>query len=317
MITSISNKKNDRLLNVGTHNGAMFHCDEVVGMAILNIAYEGINIIRTRDTELLKQLDVVIDVGGGKFDHHVAGFSKRRPTGEMFASAGLVWQAFGEMAIEAVAKKLNLEINGFELTEVTMQYIKQEIDKELIIPVDLEDNGDESAKNHAFSFVSNFLPAWFESGKTDAAFLEAVTTVVSVLTSAIKSKVALLTAEMELIKRLDEVLDGILVIPSQTMPWLETVVEYNDVHRNKVKFVVFPYSTGGWAAQCVPPSLDRKFEQLTPFPKEWAGEDFKHLPRISGIADAEFCHNGRFFVRAGSKISVMKMCRRAMLQNIL
>ena len=92
----------------------------------------------------------------------------------------------------------------------------------------------------------------------------------------------------------------------------EDVVSYNQTHNYNVRFVIFPYPAGGWAAQSVPPSIEKKFEQLVSFPKEWAGGNEQTLPVISGIQDATFCHNGCFFARAKTKESVLEMCRIAM-----
>ena len=102
--------------------------------------------------------------------------------------------------------------------------------------------------------------------------------------------------------------NGILEIPSQTIDWIETVININNsTENNHINFVIFPYPNGGWAAQCVPPSLEKKFEQRIAFPKEWAGQTDK-LPEISGVSDSTFCHNGCFFARTLSKESIVKMC---------
>lgn len=294
--------------NWGTHNG-IFHCDEVVGIAILELAYYEIptSVVRTRDPAELKKLDIVIDVGGGKYDHHMAGYNMCRPTGEKYASAGLVWRDFGEKVIQSIAKEL-----GVNLDVATIQILKNEIDQEIIIPVDLEDNG-EKTKSHMFSFIPKFFPTYLEANPYyDGAFMKAERVVLQILKEIIKGKVVLEVARGEIQKRWDYIDSGILEIPAQTMPWLEAVIQNNDLFGCKAKFVIFPYPAGGWAAQCVPPSLERKFDQLVPFPKEWAGGNEETLPQISGIADATFCHNGRFFARAKTKESAMKMCRIAM-----
>ena len=62
---------------IATHSGT-FHCDEVLACYMLQLLpeYKGASIIRTRDPELLKQCDVVVDVGGlydpstHRYDHH-------------------------------------------------------------------------------------------------------------------------------------------------------------------------------------------------------------------------------------------------------
>lgn len=49
-------------MNVGTHNGT-FHADEVLACTILDMLYGPISLVRTRDTTLLEECDVVVDVG--------------------------------------------------------------------------------------------------------------------------------------------------------------------------------------------------------------------------------------------------------------
>lgn len=294
-------------LSFGTHNG-IFHCDEVVGIAILEIAYMHMNVyvVRTRNTDELNKLEIVIDIGGEKFDHHMAGFNLRRATGEKYASAGLVWKEFAEKAIKSVMTEASVSITDDEI-----QKIKEQIDTEIITLVDMEDNG-EKIVNHAFSFITQFLPSWLETPDYDSAFFKVEKIVRDMLIAVIKDKIVQIVTKKELQKSFKNINSGILEIPVQTMPWLEEVVRYNESHNYSIKFVIFPYPTGGWAAQSVPPSIEKKFEQLVAFPKEWAGGNEMTLPQISGIQDAVFCHNGRFFARAKTKESVIKMCKIAM-----
>ncbi len=232
------------------------------GIAILAIAYMNTDayVVRTRNLEELNELDIVIDIGGGEFDHHIAGFHLCRATGEKYASAGLVWKNFAEKAIKNVMVKESISLN-----------------------------------DNAFSRVESF--------------------VIGILEEIIKDKAVQVATKKELQKRYEDINDGILEIPAQTMPWLEDVVNYNESHNHSVKFVIFPYPAGGWAAQSVPPSMERKFDKLVPFPKKWAGGNEKTLPEISGIQDATFCHNGRFFARSKTKESILKMCKIAITTN--
>lgn len=294
-------------LNFGTHNG-IFHCDEVVGIAILEIAYMHTNVyvVRTRNADELNKLEIVIDIGGGKFDHHMAGFDLRRATGEKYASAGLVWNEFAEKAIKSVMTETSVSITDDEI-----QKIKEQIDKEIITLVDMEDNG-ELIVNHTFSFITQFIPSWLEVPDYDSAFFKVEKIVRDMLIAVIKDKIVQIVTQKELQKSFKNIDSGILEIPAQTMPWLEEVVCYNKSHNYSIKFVIFPYPAGGWAAQSVPPSIKEKFGQLVAFPKEWAGGNEMTLPQISGIQDAVFCHNGRFFARARTKESVIKMCKIAM-----
>lgn len=316
MVIGVGTERKKACLNFGTHNG-IFHCDEVVGMAILEMAYMGmgidVHIVRSRSLDELNKLDIVIDIGGGKFDHHMAGFNVRRPTGERYASAGLVWREFAEQAIRNVANE-----QGISIDDETIQLFKEAIDKEIIVLVDKEDNGPDpenketEIKEHIFSFIPKFRPTFLEPQDFDAAFMKIEHIVFEMLKSIIKDKVIQVATKPYLQKRLKEVKDGILEVSAQTVNWTEDVVNYNKSHNNSVKFVIFPHAAGGWAAQCVPPSVEEWFKQLVPFPKEWAGGNKNNLPGICEIEDATFCHNGCFFVQATTKQSVIRMCQIAM-----
>ena len=54
-----------KMLQIGTHDGT-FHCDEALGCYLLQKTerYKGAEVVRTRDQNKLKDLDIVIDVGG-------------------------------------------------------------------------------------------------------------------------------------------------------------------------------------------------------------------------------------------------------------
>jgi uncharacterized UPF0160 family protein len=66
---------------IGTHS-EVFHCDEVLACSILlrTDQFKKSIIVRTRDQELLDQLDIQCDVGGvfdpkkNRFDHHQKTF---------------------------------------------------------------------------------------------------------------------------------------------------------------------------------------------------------------------------------------------------
>lgn len=53
------------MVRIGTHSGS-FHCDEALGCFLLQrtAKFAGGEVVRSRDPEVLKDLDVVIDVGG-------------------------------------------------------------------------------------------------------------------------------------------------------------------------------------------------------------------------------------------------------------
>ena len=67
---------------MAVHNG-IFHADDVFGVALMQSIYNDLEIIRTRDDELIKTCDIVSDVGNGKYDHHHV--DKIRRKNEFFA----------------------------------------------------------------------------------------------------------------------------------------------------------------------------------------------------------------------------------------
>ncbi len=314
----------DRCFKIGTHGG-IFHSDEVLGVAILDLVYEeeGVKVVRTRDEVELGKCDIVLDVGGGEYDHHKAGFNQRRDTGELYASAGLIWKNFGISAIGNMLMKMNLDM-GFS----GMFVIKSQIDYDYIRLVDMEDNGEIGSNpigKHMFSFIPEFIPSYLDrNADFDKAFAEAEQIACCILRNLIVQYITKYMArtmvydamekEFNYYKHSDMLYTGVIEIPSQNFPWLEPVTERNALMDNCVKFVIFPYPTGGWAAQCVPPSVDRKFEQLVPFPQKWAGKRDNELAVISDVRLATFCHNGCFFARAESKSAIIDMCMLALIE---
>lgn len=79
MVTASADTLKRKMVKIGTHNGS-FHCDEALGCFLLKQTdrFRDADIVRTRDEEVLKQLDVVIDVGG-KYDpgEHVVVFFRQ------------------------------------------------------------------------------------------------------------------------------------------------------------------------------------------------------------------------------------------------
>ncbi len=292
---------------VGTHNG-IFHCDEVLAIAILSILTRrngDINVIRSRDLKFLEaNTDLLVDIGGGEYDHHQKGGNGERENGIKYASAGLIWKKFGNQVINILS---NGELNLQETSIIT-----NVIDNNIIQSVDMEDNG-QLVASHPFQFITSFLPSWNNESNYDEKFEQCVNVVRKTLENIIQSYISLYLAKKEISLRIaspEKHIGNILELPCQTIPWTDEIIEYNENSEYKIDFVVFPYPAGGYALQCVPPSKENKFSQRIQLPEEWAGETTK-LPEISGIRSATFCHNGRFFARAGEYADIISMCKIA------
>ncbi|QDZ23984.1 metal-dependent protein hydrolase [Chloropicon primus] len=102
---------------IGTHSGT-FHCDEALGCFLLRRTklFANAKVTRTRDEQVLQNLDCVIDVGGvydhGKhrYDHHQRGFSEffghDAYHNTKLSSAGLVYRHYGK---EVIARETGLD----------------------------------------------------------------------------------------------------------------------------------------------------------------------------------------------------------------
>lgn len=307
MIKIVKEKTNEKNIYIGTHNG-IFHCDELVAIAILAILTKkdgDLKVIRSRDIDFLERnVDLLVDIGGGEYDHHQKGGNGKRDNGVMYASAGLIWKDYGQKIIDNVSKGL--------LKTKEISFIFNEIDKNIIQNVDMVDNG-QFTTNQQFSFIKSFLPKWNSNEDYDLKFQECVNVIYEILDNTIESYVSLYFAKKEINNRLQNKsthFDNILILPSQTIPWTKEIIYYNDHSSNKIDFVVFPYPNGGYALQCVPLSKENLFSRRIPLPEEWAGETTK-LPEISGFKSATFCHNGRFFARADDYNDIIEMCNVA------
>lgn len=182
--TKETNERNDKLV-IGTHNG-IFHADEIVACAILCLFHftMSVQILRTRDPNMLLQCDICVDVGGGHYDHHQAGFHKTRENGIKYASAGLVWESYGRQLITLFLGKYFPKTNNIDIDAIFESF-----DNFFIVPVDCENN--ERDATHCFSFIPYFLPLWFNNKQTDFnnRFKKALVTTITVLEEALKTTI--------------------------------------------------------------------------------------------------------------------------------
>ena len=292
-------------ISIGTHNG-IFHQDEVVAIALLSIIHGiSLNVRRTRDPEILATCDYVVDIGGGEFDHHMPGKNGFRKSNSStkpiaYASAGLVWKKYSHDILKIM-----------ECPEALLDNVSMRVDENIIKPVDMIDDGLPAFS--LFDFIPQYIPNWDKDFTTvDKQFKKALTLTRKILKTAIKKEIANAKSDEIIQICIDTKAphSSILEVPNQYINWKPLVIQHNKFPMDLIYFVVFPYPDSGYAAQAVPPSLERQLEQLIPFPSEWAGLT-SALPKISGVETATFCHNNLFFVRADTKEDVIRLCEIA------
>lgn len=301
---------------IGTHNGA-FHPDDAFGVAVLQTLIPHSQLVRTRDPHTLSMADFAVDVGGewdvsrGRFDHHQKGFAGARADGTIYASAGLVWDAYGPAYVQAISP---------ELSETNAQKVAQSIDEALVVHLDRADTGAAAGAPGLFgvaALLSQLNANWNETltldaeeraGLLQARFQEAVDLVKQLLGHCVRAEAAKLAAE-QLVRAAPRVNDGrVLVLETSGLPWSEVVCR----EMPEVLFVVYPDSTDAQYQVRTVPVEPESFKARRDLPRSWAGLRDLALAEACGVPDAVFCHNGCFIGGAQSRDGALRMAELAL-----
>lgn len=105
--------KNDKEGYIVTHDGE-FHCDDVLACVLLLLLpeFKDLEIVRSRNTEIIEKGKVVVDVGGvcdlesKRFDHHQTDFKEtfNKESDVKLSSSGLVFKTYGKTILETLFK---------------------------------------------------------------------------------------------------------------------------------------------------------------------------------------------------------------------
>lgn len=287
------------------HNGS-FHADDIFACATILAIFpdEKIKIIRTRDEEIIKSADYVVDVGGihdeakERFDHHQKGGAGMRENGIPYASFGLVWQKYGEKLCGS-------------------REVADAVDMQLVSAIDAGDNGIELYENlrndvHAFSLhsmYSLFLPTWKEDFDVDLEFIKLVSYAKSILLRFIKKTTDLIEGEKIVREIYKNTEDKRVIIFDGYMPWKNELLKYPEP-----LIVLYPRADGNWNIEA---TLVKRgaFERRVKFPQSWAGLRDEELEKVSGISGGVFCHNGLFLAVTKTREGALALARLALEAN--
>lgn len=288
-------------IKVVTHD-SHFHADDVCAVASLSLLYGNkIKVTRTRDSKIIEQGDIVLDVGGkydGEkfFDHHQVGGAGQRANGVPYAAFGLIWKRFGVQIAgsETVAKKfdevfvqsIDANDNGFSVSTPKIEGVR---------PMTFGE----------FVFVSN--PTWKEEGVShDDGFFETV----ELFKKIIAREITFLQHEEEAREKVladyAHAEDKRIVVLSKHYPVQDVFASMPDV-----LFYIYPRDKGLWGARAVRAGSD-DYTNRKDFPATWAGKRDAELASITGVPDAIFCHNGRFMVVAKSREGIVSLVKKAL-----
>lgn len=276
-------------MKIVTHDG-VFHADEVFGVAVLEMLFLGVEVVRTRDPEVIKTADFAIDVGGGDYDHHHQSFSLCRKSGTKYASAGLVWASFGPMLVSKLADS---NLTGL-LTEIA-----QDVDSRLIEIIDAVDNGEaESGPGGINRIISTF-------NSLDNGFEMAVSFAKTVLKAQILSSITKVEDKAELDAEVARQIGAdILYLGRPLLGSKEAAADAG--------FRVVVFYDRAQDRFCV---SQVKQDRLATSPEAWRGLSDEALKAASGIDTAVFCHAGGWFCVA-SDIKGANVMASAMLARV-
>lgn len=291
-------------MRAATHNGS-FHADDVFALAVLTMLHgDELEIVRTRDPELIAASDLRVDVGqrndpaSGDFDHHQRGGAGERRNGIRLASFGLVWRAYGA------------QLCGSD-------EIATRIDEVLVQGIDANDTG-QTLTQSLIGQVSPFTvshavaalnPQWDEDGSPAAqraAFDEALGFAGGIIRREIHAAAAQLRAAELVRTAIARAEDPRLIELDRSMPWHRELVP----NAPQALFVVYPRE-GDWGLQAVPRMLG-EFANRKDLPERWAGMSDGDLAAVTGVPDARFCHIGRFIAVADSREGVLALAQQAL-----
>ena len=277
---------------VVTHNG-IFHADDVFSIAALKHVFPSLNLVRSRDPDVITKADIVVDVGGiydaptGRFDHHQRGGAGARENGIPYSSFGLIWRKYGAQICDGDKN------------------VAKAVDSGLVSAIDAIDCGYVEGVATGISLsqtISVFNPSWEEDDNIDQCFDEAVSFAYRLLERFIASAAGGVKAKEIVATAIEKAEDPRVIVLEKFTPWKRTVHALSE----DALYMVYPSQTGQWRIQSVPVEPG-SFENRKSLPASWGGLSDNELQSVTGIDDAMFCHNGLFIAGAESFQGVMKM----------
>jgi len=297
---------------VVTHS-SRFHADDVCAVALLQIVFgeNEMNIIRTRDSSIIENADIVVDVGGVydpalfRFDHHQKTFNEIRDNGIPYASFGLVWREYGE---QICGSREAMEI----------------LDQKIVQPIDASDNGvqiydtrfDDVHPYLANIMLYSFMPSWKEEIDLDEAFISAVRLMKQILEREIIRIQHSLEAQQIVNKKYNASSQKNIIIFEKIDTFGDEDVQFALMkHSEPLVYIRYRHSDDSWSAKCVRGG-EGVFSNRLDFPKEWAALEHEELQNVTGVPDAIFCHRGRFLCVAKSFEGALKLAESAIETDV-
>ncbi|XP_075228230.1 MYG1 protein-like isoform X2 [Lycorma delicatula] len=315
----------DVVAKIGTHDG-VFHCDDVLGCFMLKLLHPNAEIVRSRDEDVLKTCDIVIDVGSvydpkiNRYDHHQRGFNesmntvlKNKKWKTKLSSAGLIYCHFGTEILNTILKN-----NGDDIIDEIFDKVYEDFIQE----IDGIDNGIPMYDGEPVYRITTNLSARVH--RLNKKWNETEYNEVEQFEKAMKLAGGEFTERVLNCRNIwwpakDEVTNAIKnrynVHPSGEIMELKAFVPWKDHYfdletklnvKPQIKFVIFIDVQSKWRVQAV--SLNTgSFILRLPLCEEWRGLRDEELSKISGIDGCVFVHHSGFIGGNKTRNGVLQM----------
>ncbi|CAG9762589.1 unnamed protein product [Ceutorhynchus assimilis] len=340
-----SSRKNMKVASkkIGTHNG-MFHCDEALACFMLKQLpeYEDAEIVRTRDSKVLDDCDIVVDVGAiynpktNRYDHHQRDFdatlnavcpdlTKNKFNSIRLSSAGLVYAHFG---LEVLSETLKKEKKNptTECLKVLFLHIYGGLVEELDaidngIPMYAEGKPRYRINTHLGARVHRLNPVWNDPNPEhdDVLFGKAMQLVGSEFVETVLEGYNVWWPAREIVRKTLEDRkqnheSGEIIILNERCSWKEHLYALEEELgiEGTIKFCVFHDRTGdSWRVQGIPVPPD-SFICRVFLHKDWRGVRDEELSAIAKIDGCIFCHASGFIGGNKTKDGAIEMALRSL-----
>ena len=289
---------------VATHDGS-FHADEVFAVAALRLLGGPLEVVRTRDREVLASADLRVDVGfrhdplTGDFDHHQRDFDGIRENGIRYASFGLIWREYGVRVCDGD------------------QEVADAVDVSLVQGVDANDTGQhltESVVEGVYPLTVNGVIGGFNARWDEALtpeqerlrFDEAVDLARGILAREVLSAASGRRSARIVQDAIAAATDPRLIEIPVNAPWKQVLVPAAP----DALYIIYP-KRQGFGLEAVPRELG-SFENRRDLPADWGGREGADLVAVTGVPDALFCHAKRFLAVASSRDGIEQLARLAL-----
>ncbi|XP_049844286.1 MYG1 exonuclease isoform X1 [Schistocerca gregaria] len=316
-----------------THDG-IFHCDEALACYMLKRLpeYNDAKIVRTREEAIIKECDVVVDVGGvydpskHYYDHHQRNFdesmsslSEKYKWKTKLSSAGLVYFHFGHRVLKIILDSTDDKLISAVYDKV-YEFFIQEIDGiDNGVPMF---NGEPSYRicTNLSARVARLNPFWNGVSDSDIdRFNEAYCLVGKEFEDHIKYWAHVWWPAHDIVRkavnnRYETHPSGeIMLLSNGGCPWKDHLFELEEkLHiEPTIKYVLFQDQVGKWRVQCVPIApqsfVCRKF-----LCEAWCGLRDEELSVKAGIAGCIFVHATGFIGGNKTYTGVLEMAAKSL-----